>query len=212
MAQGQEIQLADVRRHELVLGKQAEQLQKWCTGGGGEVRAEALIRYALAEMAVNDDLRGATPTSVYLALLACGVTGLVPGKLRGYSYLVTFGNMKKDDEGKEYKVQEATFMMGWRGCKHIGYRSGLDLVSAVIHEHDDFDFDKGSAPFVRYKPALKGQGPVIGTAAWCVLPRGRLEVEYMSKDELEKVKQAATRIRKSPAWDGPFRDQMERKT
>lgn len=210
MSTGMEIQLADVTQHSVVLEKQQEKLEKWCTGG--EVRAEALIRYALAEMSTNDDLRQCTPTSIYLSLLSCAVTGLVPGKLRGFAYIVPFGNMRKDASGKEHKVQEATFMMGWRGVKHIGFRCGLDLVSAVIHEGDDFDFDKGTAPFVRYKPALKGVGAVIGSAAWAKLPRGGLEVEYLGREELEKIKQAATRIRKSPAWEGAFRDQMERKS
>jgi recombination protein RecT len=207
MSQGQEIALIDVRQHQAMLAKKEDELSKWCTGGGGEVRGEMLIRYALAEMQTNNDLRNCTPTSIYLALLACGVTGLAPGKLRGYSFLVPFG--KKI--GDAY-VQEATFMMGWRGVKHIGYRSALNMVSAVVHDKDDFDFDKGSAPFVRYKPALKAPGPVIGAAAWVVLPKGGLEIEYMTKDELDKVKEAATRLRKSPAWDGPFRDQMERKS
>lgn len=210
MSNGMEIQLADVSKHGSVLAKQQEELDKWCSTS--EVRGEALIRYALAEISVNHDLRACTPTSIYLALLACGVTGLVPGKLRGHSFLVPFGNTHKDAAGKEYRVSEATFMMGWRGVKYIGYRSGIDLVSAVIREHDDFDFDKGTAAFVRFKPALKGGGRVIGAAAWAKLPRGNLEVEYLNSEELEKIKQAATRIRKSPAWDGPFRDQMERKS
>jgi phage RecT family recombinase len=209
MSNGMEIQLLDVRQHKAVLTQQQERLDRWCANG--DVRGEALIRYALAEMESNADLRNCTPTSVYLALLACAVTGLPPGKLRGLSFLVPFTNTKKDGNN-EYKVSEATFMMGWRGVKHIGYRAGLDLVSAVIHDRDDFDFDKGTASFVRYKPALRGVGPVIGSAAWCKLPRGGLEVEYLNAEELEKVKQAATRFRKSPAWDGPFRDQMERKT
>src|SRR5882672_1112418 len=181
MSTGMEIQLADVRKHEAILVAQQDKLDKWCSGG--EVRGEALIRYALAEMSTNDDLRQCTPTSIYLALLACGVTGLVPGKLRGYSFLVPFGNTRKDGNN-EYKVQEATFMMGWKGVKHIGFRSGLRMISAVIHENDIFDYDKGTNAFVKYREALKGQGPMIGAAAWCDLPKGGLELEFLNMQTL----------------------------
>lgn len=209
MSTGMEIQLLNVTQHQAVLAKQEEKLDKWCASG--DVRASALIRHALAEMEVNEDLRNCTPTSVYLSLLACAVTGLVPGKLRGYAYLVPFGNTKRDGD-REYKVQEATFMIGWKGVKHIGYRAGLHMVSAVVHENDLFDYDKGTTKFVKYREAFKAPGAIIGTAAWCELPRGGLELEFLNLDTLEKIKQAATRIRKSPAWDGPFRDQMQRKS
>lgn len=204
------IVLPTVRQHEALIVPRMAELDKW--SGGGEARGEALVRYTMAELSVNDDLRSCTPTSIYLALLSCAVTGLVPGKLRGYSFLVPFGNNRKGPDGKDVRVQEATFMMGWRGVKHIGYRSGLHLISAVIHENDKFDYDVGTKRFVTYTPALRGAGPIIGAAAWAELPNGRLEVEFLNMETLNAIKAAATRIRKSPAWDGPFRDQMERKS
>lgn len=210
MSTGMEIVLPSVRQHEAILGPRVGELDKW--SGGGEASGEALVRYTMAELSVNDDLRSCTPTSLYLALLSCAVTRLVPGKLKGYSFLVPFGNTKKDPNGNEIRVQEATFMMGWKGVKHIGTRADLHLISAVIHENDIFDYDVGTARFVKYRPAFKAPGPVIGTAAWVELPRGRLEVEYLTLDTLNKIKEAANARRKSPAWNGPFVDQMQRKS
>lgn len=210
MSNGMEIVLPTVRQHEAILLPRVTELDKW--SGGGEAAGEALIRYTMAELSVNDDLRSCTPTSIYLALLSCAVTRLVPGKLKGYSFLVPFGNMRKGPDGKETKVQEATFMMGWKGVKHIGFRTGLHLVSAVIHENDVFSYDVGTSKRVSYSKALKASGPEIGAAAWVELPRSGLEVEYLTMAELDKIKAAATRIRKSPAWDGPFSDQMRRKS
>lgn len=205
MSNGMELQVVDVRQHAALLGQQAERLEKWCTSG--DVRSDALIRFALHEMELDEKLRACTPTSIYLALLACAVTGLVPGKLRGHAFLVPFNNAHG-----EVKRMEATFMIGWRGVKHQGFRCGLDLLSAVIHANDDFDFDKGTACFVRYKQALKGAGPVIGTAAWCKLPRGGLEIEYLDIDTLTKIEANAQRRGPSPAWRSDFKDQMQRKS
>ena len=211
MSNGMEIVLPSVRQHEAVLVPRLSELDKW--SGGGEAGGEALIRYTMAELSVNDDLRSCTPTSLYLALLSCAVTGLVPGKLKGYSFLVPFGNTRKGPDGKtDVKVQEATFMMGWKGVKHIGYRAGLQLMSAVIHENDVFDYDVGTTKFVKYRPAFKASGVELGAVAWVELPRGGLEVEYLTMATLASIKAAATRLRKSPAWDGPFADQMHRKS
>lgn len=205
MSNGMELQVLDVKSQAVFLGQQQERLEKWCVGG--EVKSDALVRHALAEMEVDHKLRSCTPTSIYLSLLACAVTGLVPGKLKGYAFLVPFQNSYDDK-----KVMEATFMIGWRGVKHQGFRVGIDMKSAVIHRGDLFDYDVGTHAFVKYKAATEGGGPVIGTAAWAQLPRGGLEVEYMNLETLGKIEQAANRGRQSPAWNGPFKDQMQRKS
>lgn len=209
MSNGMELQLVSNTQLDKMLRQHEGELDKW---GNGNIKGDALIRYAMAEMSMSDDLRGCTPMSVYLALLACACTGLVPGKLRGHSYLVAFNNKKKDGD-REITLREATFMMGWRGIKHIGFRSGIDLMSAVIHDNDVFDFDVGTSKFLTYKPALRNAGVVIGAAAWAELPGKRgLEVEYLDRQTLDNIKEAACRLRPSPAWNGKFRDQMERKS
>lgn len=210
MSNGTEIQVYNVNQHQSFLQKQEAKLEKWIAPSM-QLRAEALTRHALHEMSMDQKLLTCTPESIYLALLQCAVTGLVPGKMRGFAYLVPFSNTY--GEGKDaVKRTEATFMIGWKGVKYMGYRAGLDIVSAIIHDKDDFDFDKGSEAFVRYKPALKGKGQVIGTAAWCRLPRGGLEIEYLDMERLERIQKQATRFKPSPAWNGDFRDSMQRKS
>lgn len=210
-SQNLELQTLDVRHHEAFLAKHETRLDKWCSGGAGTVRAEALKQYAVHELRTDERLAACTPTSVFMSLLACAVTGLVPGKLRGYAFLVGYNNTY--GEGKnQIKRMEATFMAGWRGVKLQGFRAGLDMVSAVIHEHDTFDWDKGSNPFVKYREALRGRGPIVGTAAWCKLPRGGLELEFLDLETLDAIQKAAERRQESHAWRGPFRDQMQRKS
>lgn len=215
MAEETGMQLYNVNQHQALLQKQAAKLDEWCLPQAN-MRSDALIRHALHEMSLDANLMACTPTSIYLALLACAVTGLVPGKMRSLAFLIPFKNIKKivdaQGYGKEITVHEATFMRGWRGVKLIGFRAGLDMVSVAVHQNDDFDFDKGSASFVRYKPALRGAGPIIGTAAWAKLPRGGLEVEYMDLEELGKIEAFATSKGGSAAWSGPFKHEMQRKS
>jgi phage RecT family recombinase len=217
MAEETGLQLYNVTQHQQMLQKQAAKLDEWCLPQAN-IRSDALIRHALHEMSLDSNLQACTPTSIYLALLACAVTGLIPGKMRSLAFLIPFKNTKKnrDDNGigREITVHEATFMRGWRGVKLIGFRAGIDMVSVAVHQNDDFDFDKGSSPFVRYKPALRGAGPVIGAAAWAKLPRGGLEVEYMDLEELGKVEAFATSKSNggSAAWSGPFKSEMQRKS
>ena len=217
MAEETGMQLYNVTQHQALLQKQAAKLDEWCLPQAN-IRSDALIRHALHEMSLDSNLQACTPTSIYLALLACAVTGLIPGKMRSLAFLIPFKNTKKnrDDNGigREITVHEATFMRGWRGVKLIGFRAGIDMVSVAVHQNDDFDFDKGSTPFVRYRPALRGAGPVIGAAAWANLPRGGLEVEYMDLEELGKVEAFATSKSNggSAAWSGPFKAEMQRKS
>lgn len=210
MTTGMELQVLNVNQHQAFLASQEQRIEKWIAPSL-QLRAEALTRYALHEMSLDQKLIQCTPTSIYLALLQCAVTGLVPGKMRGFAYLVPFNNTYGEG-ANAVKRMEATFMIGWKGVKHMAFRAGLDITSAIIHDKDDFDFDKGSAAFVRYKPALKGKGPVIGTAAWVKLPRGGLEVEYLDMERLERIQRSAERMKPSPSWRGDFRDSMQRKS
>jgi len=188
--------VAIVRNHMSFINNHSGVIEKFCAPG---TRADALQAYVEHELNADEKLRACTPASVYLALMACAVTGLLPGKLRGLAYLIPFGN-------------QATFMIGWRGYKYQAIRAGLDFQSAVIRQRDDFDFDKGTLAFVRYKPALGGGGEIIGSAAWCKMPRGGLELEWLDMVALAAVQKAAEKRAPSPAWRGDFRDQMMRKS
>jgi recombination protein RecT len=174
------------------------------------------VRHALHEISLDGKLQECTPASIYLSLLACACTGLVPGKMRGLSFLIPFRNTKKvvDDKGhgKEIVLSESTFMIGWRGVKLTGFRAGIDMVSDVVYSQDEFDFDKGTDKFLRHKPALRARGEVIGAYAYAQLPRGGLEIEWLGVEELGKIELAASAKGASPAWNGPFKSQMQRKS
>lgn len=194
-----------IQRHEQFLDRQQDRLVKWISPGSG-LEASALKRFALHDIQVNPKLAQCTEISIYLALLACAVSGLEPGSMKQEAFLVPFQNTYGDR-----KVMEATFMIGWRGIVRQARRAGINIKSGVVRERDKFDFDRGSTPFITHKEALGSRGAMQGTYAWARLPDGDLDIEVMDLDTIGRIRQAAQRGKASPAWQ-QWEDEMARKS
>lgn len=196
---GDEVRDAIVR-HKDFLDARMKQIERWTTQG---VKPEALVRFALMDMDGDKGkrLRECTQQSIYLGLLACAVTGLEPGALRGEAYLVPYKNKG---------VMEASFMPGWRGLVKQARRSrDIAAIGAnVVFERDTFDLDLGTANTLVHKPALKDRGDIIGAYAIARLTGGGSEIEWMDRDDLNAVRRAGS---DGPAWQD-WEDQMYRKS
>lgn len=190
---------AALMRHKAFLDGRMSSITRWVTQG---VKPEALVRFALMDMDGDKGakLRECTPQSIYLGLLACAVTGLEPGALKGEAYLVPYRNKG---------VMEATFMAGYRGLVKQARRSReIKAIGAqVVFERDTFDLDLGTANQLIHKPALSDRGDIIGAYAIARLSSGVDEIEWMDKDDLEAVRKAGSN---GPAWSD-WADQMYRK-
>lgn len=187
-----------IKRQKAFLDARLGQLAKWVRGG---VRAEALARFCLMEMQQNQKLREADPTSIYLGLLACAVTGLEPGALKGEAYLVPFSG-------------RAQFMMGYRGYIKLAKRSGevVGLVGNVVRDRDTFDLDLGTDNRIVHKPQWSGdRGDVIGAYAIATMINGHREIEFMDRDSLNRIRAIADKRGKSPAWS-EWPDEQSRKS
>jgi recombination protein RecT len=184
--------------HRDYLDARLEKISKWVTQG---VRPEALVRFALMDIQTSDKLRECSKESIYLALLACAVTGLEPGALKGEAYLVPF-------------KQKAQFMPGWKGLVKQARRSShVEAIGAnVVREMDTFDLDLGTANTIIHKPLLRGdRGPVIGAYAIARMKGGHNEIEWMDIDDLKAIQKVAESRGASPAWRD-WEDQMQRKS
>lgn len=193
---------AQASRHQDFLKARMDQIGRWVTQG---VRPEALVRFVLMDLSTNEKLRQSTPESVYLALLACAVTGLEPGALKGEAYLVPFSTKG---------VLRAQFMPGWRGLVKQARRSRevLGIVANVVRERDTFDMDLGTSNSLTHKPAMSGgRGDVVGAYAIAQMTGGHREIEFMDIDDLAAVEKMATARGASDAWRN-WPDQMQRKT
>lgn len=186
--------------------KQA-QLERWITTG---IDSRALVRFAMLDMSAmtyaGEKLRECSRESIFMSLLACAVSGLEPGALKGEAFLVPF-------------AKKAQYMAGWKGYVKQARRSRevVALAPQVVFDADTFDLDLGSGLPPVHKPMLRGpRGDIIGAYAVAKLVGSResvvsYEVEWMDKTDLDGVRASAKKgERESDAWK-LWEDQMYRK-
>lgn len=192
--------LATIGEHKAFLDARLGLLRDWAKNS---VKPEALIRFTCRDMADErgEKLRQCTKESIYLGLIACAVTGLEPGALKGEAYLVPYKNKG---------VMEATFQRGYKGVIKMALRSRSvkSIRSNVVYESDIFDVDEGTANSIVHRPNFGNRGKeIIAAYAIAKLANGESVFEVMDRDDLEAVRKAGS---DSPAWrDWP--DQMMRK-
>ncbi len=186
-----------IKVHKAYLDTRLTQIGKWVTQG---VKPEALVRFALSDMSTNAALAKCTPESIYLGLLACAVTGLEPGALKGEAYLVPFAG-------------KAQFMPGWKGLVKQARRSRdiAGISAQVVRHRDVFDLDLGTANSLVHKPALADRGDVIGAYAIAKMTNGHNEIEWVDLEDLQAIAKVAQSRGKSRAW-ADWEDQMQRKS
>lgn len=192
--------LVTISEHKAFLDARIGLLRDWAKNS---VKPEALIRFTCRDMADErgEKLRQCTKESIYLGLIACAVTGLEPGALKGEAYLVPYKNKS---------VMEATFQRGYKGVIKMALRSRSvkSIRSNVVYESDIFDVDEGTANSIVHRPNFGNRGKeIIAAYAIAKLANGESVFEVMDRDDLEAVRKAGS---DSPAWrDWP--DQMMRK-
>lgn len=171
---------------------QHKDLARYVRGG---VKAEAICRYFLVDYTSTKGLPECSYSSIWLGLLACAVTGLEPGRIKGEAYLVPFKGV-------------ATFVPGWRGLVKNAKRSRdvKGLHANVVYAADKFALEIGSTPEIRHTPAIGAdRGELIGAYAVATLTGNYKDVEWIDAAEL-----AAKFQRSTDAWrDWP--DEMRRK-
>lgn len=159
----------------------------------GRIKPDTLIRLALYEFSQNEWLRKCTPESIYASLISAAQLGLEPGGIRGQCYLVPYKGT-------------CTLIPGWRGLVLLALRSKAvkSVFSHIVYEQDEFTIELGSDPRVVHRPFLHGdRGNVIGAYAVAILASGATDVEWMSVEELQTIREHANASRggkDSPAY------------
>lgn len=101
---------------------------------------ERMIRLALTAFNTNEKLRECRPASIFASLLAAATVGLEIG-VDGQAYLVPYNGT-------------CTFVPGWKGIVDIVGRGGKGTVwTGAVYQGDEFDYELGSSPFVKHRPA-----------------------------------------------------------
>lgn len=166
------------------------------------ISVENFTRCALTAVVENYQLLEADQTSLFSSLMKCAQDGLVPNNKE--AALVIY-NSKMNGQW----IKKAQYLPMVDGVLKRARQSGqVDVIAArVVHENDQFDYwmDE-NGEHINYRPNFNSErGPLRMVFAFAKLKTGELVVEPMTKEEIEKVRQAS----KNPD-KGPWKDWYER--
>lgn len=130
--------------------------------------------------------------SLFNSAMSAAVLGLEVDGVTGQAYLIPFAG-------------KAQLVIGYKGFNTLAARSGFTITGAVVREGDEFDYELGSAAFVRHKPQLNGKDRRL-VGAWACATSNTLPavVSVLGVDELLAVKAKSPGAkRKDSPWNDP---------
>ncbi len=167
---------------------------------------ERYTRMVMTALSTNPDLRRCTPESFLGAVMQAAQLGLEPNTPLGQAYLIPFRNKGR---------LEVQFQLGYKAYLDLAYRSGeVSIIDAqAVRQNDEFDFEYGLEPKLKFKPALKDRGEVICYYAMFKTKSGGFNFLVMSKEDvINHAKQFSQSYNSSYSpWKSNF-DQMAKKT
>lgn len=165
------------KRFNDLLGKRAPQ---FISSIVSLVNAEPSLQRAMVE----------SPMTVIQAALKAAMFDLPIDPGLGYSYIVAFRNTQRTPDGKETKLTQAAFILGYKGMVQLAIRSGVysripDAVDVREGELIKYDRLTGDAEFRWVEDEdLRNQLPIIGYAGYFRLMNGAEKTLYMSYKEI----------------------------
>ncbi len=165
---------------------------------------ERFTRMVLSALSTNPNLANCTPRSFLGAMMSAAQLGVEPNTSLGQAYLIPYRN---------HGTLECQFQLGYKGLIDLAYRSGeVSTIQAhEVCENDEFSFEFGLEPKLRHVPAAKDRGEVIYYYAAFRTKDGGYGFEVMSKADIVKFAQKASRAYNNGPWQTNF-DEMAKKT
>jgi recombination protein RecT len=139
--------------------------------------AERLSRITLTTLKQNPKLLECSIESLLSCVLTSAQLGLEPNLL-GSCYFIPYKNT-------------VSFQIGFRGMIDLCTRSGevISITSNPVYEKDVFVEEYGSREEFRHIPnRSKDRGKIIGFYAYANMRNGGFKAEYMSIEEIEKIR------------------------
>lgn len=138
--------------------------------------------------AKNPEILKCTPQSIVSAVARAVGSGLIIGE---GVHLVPFGDRLE-------------MVLDYKGCAELVLMSGAAryLDAQCHYEHEPFEYEQGSSPFIRHRPIVdpKARGALVGAYAVAKVNRDDLRIIYMAVEEIDAI-----RLAKSKAWKkGPL--------
>lgn len=163
-----------------------------------ETFRERLIQLVMLAATKQPLLLQCTQESLIQSVLDAAQTGLDISVSRGEAALVPFRNNK--NQGR----YECQFIPMYRGLARLARNSGeiKRIEAEVVCENDSFHYQKGSVVSIIFQPELfEERGAPIGVYALAEYTSGGVQVVFLSKSDVEKVR-AVSKMKDK----GPWRD------
>lgn len=129
------------------------------------------------------------PDSLLGAFMEAAGLGFYPGNTSGDCYILPY---------RSKNGMVAQFQMGYRGLKTLAYRSGLLRAGAeLVYENDEFREELGTLQRLTHTRAQGDRGQPIGAYAWAEVSPGKVVFQYMTTDQIMKIK-ALSQSKNSP--------------
>lgn len=169
--------------------------------------ADRMARLTLTAIRKTPNLALCTEVSFAGALMTASALGLEPG-VEGECYLVPYKNTNQNTGAVSY---ECSLIVGYQGYTKLYYQTPLagHLDAQPVYEADEFDYELGTAAFLRHKPARGDRGEVVDYYAMASLTSGACPFVVLSPEQVKVLRRGKV----GPSGDIPDPQRwMERKT
>lgn len=171
----------------------ADLVKTYATNLLNDARAQQFYAQVSVITRNNPKLANCTPDSLLAACMACVHLDLMPNTPQQFAFIIPYGNV-------------AQFQLGYRGMLKLAYRSGevKSLRAELVFKGDYFRRTLGLKPTLTHRPSDEvnrtDYSLVTGVYAVAEMMNGAKEVEYMTRDELDKVQNVSKAGREDSPW------------
>jgi recombination protein RecT len=160
-----------------VLGRCTTQLQQALPKGA---MAEQFVRILMTTVQKTPKLQECSDRSIIVGAFEAAALGLLVEGVLGHAYLIPY---------KIRGVYQALLQVGARGFVQLAHQAGVGLCGGAARQHDMFEYEEGSTPFVRLVKRLDGDRGELIAAFGIARPYGHPAMELvrvLTKDEVLK--------------------------
>ncbi len=139
----------------LTLRTRIEQREtEFATALPAHVDVKRFVRAAVSMLNTVPRIVECTPASIINGLQQAAQLGLEVSDVRGQAFLIPRWSSK-------HQRMEAAFQLGYRGMIDLAARNGITVDVDTIRDGDDYDFQRGTNPFLNHKPSMGTPGDAI---------------------------------------------------
>ncbi len=168
---------------------------------GRSIDLDYFFRVIMTTIREQPKLLECSEASLFRALIHAAQLRLMPDGIMGQAYLVPYKGV-------------ASLIPGYKGLIELARRTGTvrSLRPRVVREDDHFEFEYGFKDSIIHRPNLKADSPLIAVYAIVDFTDGGHQIEIMSREQCEKIRNRTPNINREDApWKIHF-EQMCLKT